>query len=434
MLAPSYVNSSLLASVAVKILSSNAQGEFKSDRVAPANSLIDLVVRSFSLCDIRAMRDIIRFQRRGIVEGFFGPPWSMTHRKALFAFGAPRGMNTYLYAPKDDPYHRERWRTPYPASRWRELLELIRSARINKIDFVYGFHPGQALCFSEKEAVRVLLKKAQRFYAAGVRTFAVLFDDIPSRLHYGVDRKAYDNSLARAESMWMEKIIEHQPATWKKVEWWFCPSYYTPDPLLSRVFGAFEPDFLEVVAECLPDEIACLWTGPAVVPKRITLAHVKSVAQRLGHRLILWDNYPVNDLSMRDELHIGPLTGRDPLLPQSAYGYLNNPLLQENLSFLPLATCFDYAADPGSYNGESSWRAAVKHRFGATALPYWIALRNFADLHQQSKQSEPPLRLRNQDRDALRSACDYIAKNRRKKWAREIEPWRGMIETALTQS
>lgn len=32
----------------------------------------------------------------------------MAHRAAMFAFGAARGMNTYLYAPKDDPYHRER--------------------------------------------------------------------------------------------------------------------------------------------------------------------------------------------------------------------------------------------------------------------------------------------------------------------------------------
>ncbi|MBI2990565.1 MAG: beta-N-acetylglucosaminidase domain-containing protein, partial [Deltaproteobacteria bacterium] len=55
-----------------------------------------------------------RCQRRGIVEGFFGPPWSMAHRAAIFEFGARRGMNTYLYAPKDDPYHRERWKEPYP--------------------------------------------------------------------------------------------------------------------------------------------------------------------------------------------------------------------------------------------------------------------------------------------------------------------------------
>src|SRR5688572_3535871 len=101
------------------------------------------------------------FQRRGIVEGFFGPPWSINQREAIFAFGAARGINTYLYAPKDDPYHRERWRTPYPARRWLGLLRLIRSARKRDIDFVYGFHPGKELCFTAAEPVQVLLEKAQ---------------------------------------------------------------------------------------------------------------------------------------------------------------------------------------------------------------------------------------------------------------------------------
>lgn len=47
-------------------------------------------------------------------------------------------MNTYLYAPKDDPYHRERWREPYPKNEWRALLNLIRAAQDHRIDFVYG--------------------------------------------------------------------------------------------------------------------------------------------------------------------------------------------------------------------------------------------------------------------------------------------------------
>src|SRR5262249_3659048 len=53
---------------------------------------------------------------------------------------------------------------------------------------------------------------------------------------------------------------------------------------------------------------------------------------------------------MRDELHLGPLERRDPKLPRAVYAYLSNPLLQENLSFIPLATCFDYAADPAHYH------------------------------------------------------------------------------------
>ena len=373
----------------------------------------------------------ISFQRRGIVEGFFGPLWSMAHRKAMFEFGAARGMNTYLYAPKDDPYHRERWTEPYPRNQWQELLQLIRHARARRIDFVYGFHPGKGLCFSDKTPVRTLLAKARRFYDAGVQTFAVLFDDIPSRLEFNSDRKYFRQSLARAEGSWLQEIQAKQPGQWKDVEWWICPSYYTPDPLLARVFGRFEPNFLEILGEYLPASVACFWTGPSVVSKEISVSHVQKIAKRVKHRLLLWDNYPVNDLSMGDELHLGPLQGRDPKLPRAAYGYLNNPLLQENLSFIPLATCFDYAADPAHYQPESSWRKIVRELFGAESLPRWRVLRRFCEEHQRAKKTKRSLRFTPVERQKLKIVDDYIHEHRSAKWAREIQPWQELLRREL---
>jgi hyaluronoglucosaminidase len=374
----------------------------------------------------------ISFKHRGIVEGFFGPPWSMAHRKAMFEFGAVRGMNTYLYAPKDDPYHRERWTEPYPKKQWRALAQLVRQAQERRIDFVYGFHPGKGLCFSDEKPVRTLLAKARRFYdAVGVRTFAVLFDDIPSRLEFSRDRKNFRQSLARAEGSWLEEIQVRQPGAWRDVEWWICPSYYTPDPLLARLFGRFEPDFLETLGAHLPTNVACFWTGPSVVSKEISLSHVQKIANRVRHRLLLWDNYPVNDLSMRDELHLGPLRKRDPKLPRAVYGYLSNPLLQEELSFLPLATCFDYAADPIHYDPESSWKKIVCELFGAEALPRWRALRKFFEDRQQAKRTKRPLRLRPDQRQELQLADAYIRKHRARKWAREIRPWQELLRREL---
>src|SRR5262245_35439827 len=106
----------------------------------------------------------ITLQPRGIVEGFFGHLSSTEHRRRMLKFAAARCMNTYLYAPKDDPYHRERWTEPYPRDQCRALLQLIRYALTQKIDFVYGFHPAKGLCFSDKTPVRTLLAKARRFY------------------------------------------------------------------------------------------------------------------------------------------------------------------------------------------------------------------------------------------------------------------------------
>jgi hyaluronoglucosaminidase len=394
----------------------------------------DTLPPRFAYAKLKRMNLSSTFPRRGIVEGFFGPPWSMKQRAAMFEFGAARGMNTYLYAPKDDPYHRDKWDRPYPRKKWRAMLRLVRAAQKHKIDFVYGFHPGKGLCFSDDKPLGVLLAKAERFYEAGVRTFAILFDDIPSRLDHAEDRKTFGGSLARAEGSWLAKILERQPASWRNVEWWICPSYYTDDPLLARVFGRFEANFVEKLAEHLPRSVACCWTGPRVVCKKIMLDDARRAARRFKRRLILWDNYPVNDLSMSGEMHISPLTGRDPRLPTLIYGYLNNPLLEENLSFIPLATCFDYAAEPAAYDPEKSWELIIKQRFGAVTLPHWRAIREFCARLNQQKDKNRRLPLVPNEIAALTSARGYVARHRRKPWAKELRPWMNWLEKSLTQA
>jgi hyaluronoglucosaminidase len=375
------------------------------------------------------MRGTLTFQRRGIVEGFFGPPWSMAHRARIFEFGAERGMNTYLYAPKDDHYHRLYWMKPYPDAEWRELAHLIRLAQKLRIDFVYGFHPGKGLCFTREEPMDALISKATRFYQAGVRTFAILFDDIPSHLENAGDQKQFSGSLARAQALWIKRILEKAPPTWEGVEWWMCPSRYSEDPVLERLFGSFEPGFWETLRRHLPETVACLWTGPRVVSREISLADAADAREQLGHRLILWDNYPVNDLSMSHEMHLGPLTGRDPRLPQEIYGYLNNPLLQETLSFIPLATCFDYAADPPCYDPEKSWDRAIIERFSDTALAHWRTIREFCNRINQS--NDQPLPPSFEQRHALQAAHRYLLENRQERWFEEFRPWFAILERTL---
>ena len=56
---------------------------------------------------------------RGVIEGFYGTPWQQEERLDILAFCRAEGFNAYLYAPKDDPYHREKWREPYPEDKLR---------------------------------------------------------------------------------------------------------------------------------------------------------------------------------------------------------------------------------------------------------------------------------------------------------------------------
>ena len=76
------------------------------------------------------------FQQTGVVEGFYGPPWSHQDRIDILRFMGRVGLTHYYYAPKDDPYHRDRWREPYPATERTQLRELANVARESGVTFV----------------------------------------------------------------------------------------------------------------------------------------------------------------------------------------------------------------------------------------------------------------------------------------------------------
>lgn len=128
----------------------------------------------------------------------------------------------------------------------------------------------------------------------------------------------------------------------------------------------------------------------------------------MRHPLILWDNYPVNDLSMSDEMHLAPLAGRDARLHEVAYGYLNNPLVQERLSLIPLATCFDYARHPVTYDPETSWTEAVRELFGGSAIPHWRAILDFSERMNRSKRRKRSAALTPARLHALQEAYRYL--------------------------
>ena len=46
----------------------------------------------------------------GIIEGFFGRPWTWAERTDAVRFLGPRGYGFHIYSPKADPRLRRRWR------------------------------------------------------------------------------------------------------------------------------------------------------------------------------------------------------------------------------------------------------------------------------------------------------------------------------------
>ena len=79
---------------------------------------------------------------RGIIEGFYGLPWTWQERLEVAELLAGAGMDTYVYAPKDDPLHRERWREPYPPEVVDRFAELV-AARTLRVGFTVS--PGLSM-------------------------------------------------------------------------------------------------------------------------------------------------------------------------------------------------------------------------------------------------------------------------------------------------
>ena len=125
-----------------------------------------------------AIRDWPSMRYRGSIEGFYGTPWSHADRLDHLDYLGAHKMNTYEYAPKDDPYHRERWRDPYPPDKLAQLGELITRARANHVEFTFALSPGLSICYTSEADLDALLAKFEAVYDLGGRSFNVPFDDI----------------------------------------------------------------------------------------------------------------------------------------------------------------------------------------------------------------------------------------------------------------
>ena len=99
----------------------------------------------------------------GVVEGFYGRPWTLGQRKDLFEKMESWGMSSYLYAPKDDCKHRAYWRELYTVEEAEHLQSLITAASDRNIIFYYAISPGLDITYSNsKEVCFFLLYKVSQ--------------------------------------------------------------------------------------------------------------------------------------------------------------------------------------------------------------------------------------------------------------------------------
>jgi hypothetical protein len=118
-----------------------------------------------------------------------------------------------------------------------------------------------------------------------------------------------------------------------------CPTYYSTDPILEKVFGAMPERYLETLGEKLDARSDIFWTGPKVCSTEYPRDHLARVAEIFKRKPFLWDNYPVNDSSRTSPfLHLGAFENRSAELRDLLTGHAVNPMKQAWLSQIPLAT------------------------------------------------------------------------------------------------
>jgi hypothetical protein len=284
----------------------------------------------------------------GLIEGFYGRAWSWRERAEAASFLGPCGYGFYLYAPKADAYLRRRWREPHPDADVRALAGLSSSCRAAGMRFGVGLSPYEAWLDFGEAARAALAAKLRTFDDVGIDDVAILFDDMRGDLADLADRQLEIVGF----------VAQHTRASRVIV----CPTYYSDDPVLDRVFGARPRSYLEQLGRGLDPAIQLFWTGEEVVSREQSTGHLDHVAGLLRRKPFLWDNYPVNDgQRMSQYLHLRGFTGR----PSSIAGHIAahgiNVALQPTLTRIPALTLIDcYRQDDGYAYGVAFRRAAVE--------------------------------------------------------------------------
>ncbi len=281
---------------------------------------------------------------RGVVEGFYGTPWSHEVRMSLIDFYGKFKMNSYLYGPKDDPYHSSpNWRLPYPEKEAENIKELIEACNRNRVNFVWAIHPGADIKWNEEDYAN-LVNKFDMMYKLGVRSFAIFFDDISGEGTNPVRQTELLNRL-NADFVKMKGDVSSLIV---------CPTDY------SKLWADPTPQgSLAIYGNTLDPSVKVFWTGD-VVCSDLTKETLNWVNTRIKRPAFYWWNYPVTDY-IRHIIIQGPVYGLETSLTQNDLsGFVSNPMEHGEASKLALYGVADYTWNISNYNPIDNWERGLE--------------------------------------------------------------------------
>ena len=296
----------------------------------------------------------------GIIEGFYGLPWGFDTRVAYIPFMQQYNYGFYLYAPKADPYLREEWNKPAPPALLDKLKSMGEQFQEAGIKWGVGLSPFDLHQDFHQQGKQNLKRKLAELESIGCEYLAILFDDM----------KGDFPELAKTQIEICEYVQQNA---------WFehlmmCPSYYSFDPVLEKVFGKMPENYLEDLGEDLDQSFDIFWTGELVCSTSYSQPHLKEVEQLLKRKPLIWDNYPVNDgARMSPFLHLSPFEGREACVNLSA-GIVVNPMNEAWLSQIPLSSL---DASLRTQQGGQAWEQFLAQALGDAAEAFLSDLKLF---------------------------------------------------------
>ncbi|MFF4269717.1 beta-N-acetylglucosaminidase domain-containing protein [Streptomyces sp. NPDC001536] len=350
---------------------SDATGTFYA-----AQTLRQLLATTGKLPETK-IRDWPTAALRGVIEGFYGTPWTHAERLSQLDFYGRTKQNVYVYSPKDDPYLRAQWRDEYPPAELAQLKELVDRAGANHVRFTYALSPGLSVCYSSDSDIAALTRKFDSLYAIGVRSFAVPLDDISyTKWNCAADEQEFGTgggAAGTAQAYLLNKAWESFSAGHTGLE----PLEMVP----TEYSDLADSPYKTALREKLDPSVVVEWTGVGVIAPTVTAEHVAQARAVFGHPILIWDNYPVNDY-VTSRLLLGPYTGREAGVAEAATGVTANPMVQGEASKLALFTSAAYLWNPDSYDPRSAFLASVRDLAGPGAAKW---LRIFAENNYSSQ-------------------------------------------------
>lgn len=298
----------------------------------------------------------------GVIEGFYGKPWTHEERLSCIDTIASWGWNTYVWAAKAEPRHRDEWDSPFTEQELAQFAELAR--RDQRVDLIVGVTPGSS---ASPESVMDKLRPAVNAGATGVM---LSFDDLPV-----LDAARQHRDLANAVRVDMGTSV------------WIVPTHYA---------GTSSSPYLETLCDDLDPSVEIMWTGDMVVNEAVRLEEALARRRATGDRRpLMWDNAPVNDAMMTAHLHLGPFTGRDTRLREACSGWMWNPMASQRASMVMLESAAAWwrgedpikawntvvdrdgwrsLAESTAYRGDHHWPGDEPSR------TWWESVRDMADI------------------------------------------------------